>query len=402
MSRLAGWAALLQALVLAFMIAGTHGWIVPVKANTTDYVSFYAAGALADRGQPQAAYDETAMRRAEAAATAPGVNYEAFFNPPPFLLIMQPLALLPYLVSFVLFQALTLPLWLALGTRVAGGGRVVTWCLLAVPSLWWVLGLGQNSFLSASLMAAGVLLLPRRKLAAGVMFGLLCYKPHLGLLIPVALMAAAEWMAVAAAAATVTAIVAATVVLYGIGTWGAFLAMAQQSLGGAIDSGRVLWAARVDPTGAAQELGLPVAAARVVWGLCALAASCCVAAVWRRGGSRAQQGAVLAASVVIAAPFALFYDLIMCSLAACWLIREARQDGFLPGESIVLRLLVLANLLAAPPVVAAAHVPFGAVVGPALLGLTMRRWRHARRCLEKMSADGAPADSFIAQSLIER
>jgi hypothetical protein len=369
-------AALLQALVLAFMVAGTHGWIVRgVKPNTTDYVSFYAAGVLADRGQPAAAYDPDLVRRAEAAATEPGVNYEAFFNPPPFLLIMQPLALLPYLVSFVLFQALTLPLWLVLGTRVAGGGRAAAWALLAVPSLWWVLGLGQNSFLSAGLVAAGLLLLPTRKVAAGVMFGLLCYKPHLGLLIPVALAAGGEWAAMAAAAATVLGIVAATVALYGIGTWVAFLAMAQASLGGAIDSGRVLWAARVDPTGAAQELGLPVVAARAVWGVCAVATAGCVAAVWRRG-SVEMRGAVLAAGVVIAAPFALFYDLIMCSLAAGWLVRAARRDGLLPGEALVLRLLVLANLLAAAPIVAAVHVPFGAVVGPALLGLSLRRWRR--------------------------
>ncbi len=369
-------AALLQALVLAFMIAGTHGWIVRgVKPNTTDYVSFYAAGALADRGRPAAAYDQDAVMHAEVAATEPGVNYEAFFNPPPFLLIMQPLALLPYLMSFMLFQALTLPLWLALGTRVAGGGGAATWCLLAVPSLWWVLGLGQNSFLSASLMAAGLLLLPRRKVAAGVMFGLLCYKPHLGLLIPVALVAAGEWVAVAAAAAAVAGIVAATVALYGVETWGAFLTMAQHSLGGAIDSGRVLWSARVDPTGAAQELGLPVAAARAVWGVCAVGAGLAVAVVWRRG-SVEMRGAVLAAGVVIAAPFALFYDLIMCSLAACWLVRAARQDGFLPGEAFALRALVVANLLAGAPIVAAAHVPFGAVVGPVLLGLTLRRWRR--------------------------
>jgi hypothetical protein len=374
MTRLATAAALLQALVLAFMIAGTHGWIIRgVKPNTTDYVSFYAAGVLADRGQPAAAYDRDTMAGGEAAATAPGVNYEAFFNPPPFLLIMQPLARLPYLLSFVLFEALTLPLWLVLGTRVAGGGRVATIGLLAVPSLWWVLGLGQNSFLSAGLLAAGLLLLPKRPAVAGVMFGLMCYKPHLGLLIPVALAAAGAWLAVVAAAATVAGIVAATVALYGIGTWGAFLAMAQHSLGGAIDSGQVLWAARVDPTGAAQELGLPVAAARVVWGVCVMVAAGCVAAVWRRGSVEAR-GAVLAAGVVIAAPFALFYDLIIASLSACWLVRAARRDGFLPGEAALLRLLILANFLAAPPIVGALHVPFGAIVGPTLLGLGMRRW----------------------------
>ena len=97
-----------------------------------------------------------------------------------------PLAWLPYLVSFLVFAGATLCVWLIVGTRVAGGGATATLCLLAVPSLWWVLGLGQNSFLSASLVGGGLLALPRHKVLAGLAFGLLCYKPHLGLLIPVA------------------------------------------------------------------------------------------------------------------------------------------------------------------------------------------------------------------------
>jgi hypothetical protein len=370
-------AVVLQAVLLAFIVAGTHGWIVGgVGPNTTDYVSFYAAGALADRGQPALAYDHDAHLRVEEAATAKGIGYQYFFNPPPFLLIMAPLALLPYLASFLLFQALTLPAWLALGTRVAGGGSTATLCLLAVPSLWWVLGLGQNSFLSAALLAAGLLVLPRRKLLAGLLFGLICYKPHLGLMIPVALLAAGEWAALGAAAATVAAILALTLGLYGIATWQAFFTMAQHSLGGAIDNGRVLLAGRVDPTGALQQLGLPVLAARLGWAVCAAAAAGCVALVWRRGTVEARN-AVLAAAVLIAAPFALFYDLILCSLAAGWLVRAARRDGFLPGEVAALAACLLANMAAGLLVAGRWHLPVGALVAPGLLALGVRRWRAA-------------------------
>ena len=47
--------------VFAFMIAGTHGWIVPLQTpTTTDFASFYAAGSLANAGTPQLAYDHAA------------------------------------------------------------------------------------------------------------------------------------------------------------------------------------------------------------------------------------------------------------------------------------------------------------------------------------------------------
>jgi alpha-1,2-mannosyltransferase len=374
--RLAIAAAVAQAIVLAFMVAGTHGWLVAgVGPTTTDYVSFWAAGKLADQGRPQAAYDHDAHLRVEEAATAPGIKYQFFFNPPPYLLIMAPFARLPYLVSFVLFQILTLSLWLVLGTRAAGGGSTAALCLMAVPSLWWVLGLGQNSFLSASLMAGGLLLLPRRGWLAGVAFGLLCYKPHLGLLIPVALVAGGQWRTAIAATLTVTAIVAATVGVFGVQTWTAYLHGFGRDLGAAIDSGQVLLAGRVDPTGAAQELGLGIGAARIVWVLCLTGAAGCVALVWRRGSADVRN-AVLAACVVLAAPFALFYDLVMCSLAACFLVRAGRRDGFLPGEAPALAGVCVVNLLATPLLVTAVHIPFGAVVAPTLLGLALRRWRR--------------------------
>jgi hypothetical protein len=372
-ARLAGFTAALQAALLVFFIAGTHGWLTKgVGPTTTDYVSFYAAGELANQGAPEAAYDPDRHLKAEEAATEPGIGYQYFFNPPTYLLIMAPLARLPYLASFLVMQGLTLGLWLWLGTRVAGGGTAATLSLLSVPSVWWVLGLGQNSFLSAGLMAAGTLLLQSRPVAAGMAFGALCYKPHLGLMIPVALLAAGQWRAIAAAGVTVTAAVAATLLLYGRRTWEAFFAMAQRSVGGAIDNGRVLLSGRADPTGAAQLLGLSPSHARLVWLGCLAIAIVTVAWLWRRGGREARS-AGLAASVLVAAPFALMYDLVMASLAAAWLVRAGRRTGFLPGEKPVIGMLLLADLLAAHPIVADTRIPFAALAGPCLLALAIRR-----------------------------
>jgi hypothetical protein len=216
------------------------------------------------------------------------------------------------------------------------------------------------------------------------MFGLLCYKPHLGVMIPVALLAGGEWTAIMSAAAVFTGSIGLTILLYGVGTWAAFLHMAGQSVSGAMDSGQVLFAARVDPTGAFQELGLPVATARLLWGGCLVAAMLCVAMTWRRGSAEVRN-AVLAASALIAAPFALFYDLVLCSVAAAWLVRAGRARGFLPGEAKIIVGMVLAALFAAPKLVAALHVPAGAVVGPVLLGLAMWRWRYEQRRIPQHS-----------------
>jgi hypothetical protein len=376
-ARSAGIFAALQAVVLVLCVIGTHGGFGKLDHPTSvDFASFYAAGALADAGMPRDAYDDAKLQRAEEQATAPGVKHEFFFNPPTLLLVMAPFARLPYLASFYLFEIVTVAAWLVLGTRTAGGGIAAMLVLMAVPSFWWVLGEGQNSFLSAALIAGGLLALPRRPVLAGIAFGALCYKPQLGLMLPVALIAGREWRALAAAAAAVAAACEAVTISYGAGVWAAFLAMARHAVGNgsAIDSGIVSLAGRVDLRGAAQFLGLGGTVALAVWLAALVGAGCAVVFLWRRGALETRN-AGLAAAVLVATPFALFYDLVMASLAAAWLVRAGRRDGFLPGEVRTLGVLMVCTLFAAFPVVQALHFPFGAVVGPLLLGLSVRRQR---------------------------
>src|SRR5439155_25718548 len=180
------------------------GWIIPLPGPTpTDFVSFYAAGALADAGTPSLAYDHAAHLAAEERVVGAGIQYQFFNYPPVFLLLCAALAPLPYLVAFVLFEAATLVLYLFVATRILGersGTAVVA--LLAFPIVFWNLGLGQNAFLTAALFGAATLLIDRRPVVAGLLFGAVCYKPQFGLLVPLALAAGGYRRAFIAAGAT--------------------------------------------------------------------------------------------------------------------------------------------------------------------------------------------------------
>src|SRR5438445_9807115 len=127
--------------VFLLFVAGTHGLIVPLSGPTsTDFVSFYAAGALADEGVPELAYDQGAHYAAEERATAPGIEYRFFYYPPPFLLLCAPLARLPYLSSFLVFEAATLVFYLLVARRILGErGWTVYFPLLAFPAVFWTL-----------------------------------------------------------------------------------------------------------------------------------------------------------------------------------------------------------------------------------------------------------------------
>jgi alpha-1,2-mannosyltransferase len=61
---------------------------------------------------------------------------------------------------------------------------------------------GQNGFLSPALVGGALLLLPGSATVAGCLIGLLAFKPHLGILLPIVLVAGGYWRAIAAATAT--------------------------------------------------------------------------------------------------------------------------------------------------------------------------------------------------------
>ncbi len=382
--RLARLLFALQLAAFAFFVAGTHGAFtrMPDPPTTTDFASFYTAGRLANLHRAPDAYDPAAHARAEAAVIAPGVDEKRFLNPPVFLLVCAPLARLPYLPAFILFELATFLPWLWLTTRIAGGGRLAALCLASIPAVWWALGWGQNSFLSASLMAAGGLLLPRRPLLAGAAWGALCFKPHFAVLIPVALLASRQWRAILGAGASVAALCGLTTACFGLPVWAAFLAMARHARQ-AVESGIQL-SGHIDPGGAARLAGLPAPASWALQAAMLLLAAAAVAWIWRRnspsGPHHATTQAVLVAATLVAMPFLLFYDLVMAGVAAAWLARAARTGGWQPGEPTLLAAAFLASL-AAFPSAALLHLAVGALAAPVLLCLALRRTLHERQTL---------------------
>jgi alpha-1,2-mannosyltransferase len=346
--RIGAAAAILFALQLAgflFIIAGTHGWIVPLpRPTTTDFVSFYAAGALANDGTPALAYDSAAHLAAEERATAAGIEYQFFNYPPVFILLCALLARLPYLVAFVVFEAATLVFYLVVAGRILGDrGAVALVALSAFPMVFWNIGLGQNAFLTAGLFGAATILIDRRPIPAGLLFGALCYKPQFGLMVPFALAAAGQWRAFAAAGISAAGLVLASLALFGTATWEAFFATVQGSHA-TYESGRILFAGMANTFGAARLLGAGPPVAYALQAAVSLIAAFVVAIVWRRHLSLPTRAAILAAAALVAAPLALLYDLMLGVIAAAWLVRDGNSPAAWPWQKLALAALFLVVL----------------------------------------------------------
>jgi alpha-1,2-mannosyltransferase len=356
-----------------FFVAGTHGWIIPLeRPTTTDFVSFYGAGSLADAGTPALAYDQAAHYAAEQQATEPGIEYNFFYYPPVYLLICALFGRLPYMAAFVAFEALSLLLCLLVARRIVTARNwTASLPLLAFPSVFWTMGLGQNAFLTAALFGGALLLIDRRPVLAGMLFGLICYKPHFGVLIPVALIAGSRWRAVGGAALAVAAVVALSIAVFGWHTWHDFFTLAGGSPS-TYENGRIDLSGLVTLFGGLRLIGVPTPLAYSVQGLGAIAAIALVAVVWRCNLSLPTRAAALAAATLIAVPVALVYDFLLAGIAMAWLIRAGSATGFLPWEKMTFAVVFIVPLMSRN-FGTATHVPLAQLALIALLALIVRR-----------------------------
>ena len=309
----------LYALAIVTWIALSHGLSdANGKPLGTDFASFYAAGSLVLDGHAASVYDLAAHYAREQLFFGAHTPYYAWFYPPFFLLIVTPLAAFPYLAALAIWQFVTFAGYFAvmraiLLTAPLTRSQTVLGLLAtaAFPAVFINLGHGQNGFLTAALLGGALIALPRRPILAGVLFGLLAYKPQFGLVIPVALLAAGQWRSIGAAALTVAALVLGTAALFGLDIWTAFAASTELSRKLLLQDGDVGFEKLQSVFAAVRMWGGSVSFAYVMQGLVSAVVVGSVAWVWRSSRDDCVKAATLSAATALASPHILDYDLMI-------------------------------------------------------------------------------------------
>lgn len=360
---------------LLILAARTYDVFLPIDPPTSlDYMSFYAAGTLADRGTPALAYNEKIHEQTEKQIYGdPRIPYFGYYYPPVFGLVCGALAALPFTLSYLLFMLITgaAYFWVLRGTI---RDPVLIVALVSFPAAFLTVALGQNSFLTTALFGGALLVLDRRPILAGVMFGALCYKPHFLLLVPVALLAGRYWLTIAAAAVTSLALAGLSLAAFGVATWQAWLTntLLAQSV---FETGRVGFYHLVSLFGAVRLVGGGTTLAMAVQAVALLIAAAAVAVVWYRRADMAIRAATLIAATLVALPVILFYDLLPATIAIAWLIRDARRHFYLPWEKTILCAMWPVALLCRG-IGEKTHVPIGWLLTFGLLGLALAHYRR--------------------------
>ena len=330
-------AFILQSIAFVYLVLTAYNIIHSKNAATsTDFLSFYAAGYLSEHGTPDLAYNLTAHTHAERVVSPPDGPYFSFFYPPVYLLVCDLLAHAPYLVAFGGFVGITLILYLWVLYPLLPK-QVFPIAALASPTVILAIGSGQNSFLTAGLVGGAMLLLYKKPYLAGLLLGGLCYKPHFGLLLPIALLVGGEWKALLGAITSVLSLVALSIWMFGLKTWQAYRTIQELSFH-TFENGWVLYSQQASIFGGLRNLGANTSIAYGFQILIALLVAIMVGLVWYKSKDMPARATVLTIGSTLVPPVFLNYDLVLAGVGMAWLISAATVNGYRPWEKTTLLL----------------------------------------------------------------
>jgi arabinofuranan 3-O-arabinosyltransferase len=337
-----------------------------------DFINYWLGAQLADKGQAAVAYDFEKFDALQRSLIGPLAEFKMYVYPPTAMLLSWPLAKLPFIAALIAWTAVGMGFCLWALSRLTGW-PIAALATIGAPAAILNLVTGQNGYFTAGLLCTGLIVLDRKPVLAGTLFGLLSFKPHLGMLLPVALIAGGHWRAIIAAAVTGVLLFAISVALLGADAWTAF---AHQAIlqRGVMEIGVWGWHRMPTVFVAMRIAGAGVTAAYAAQIISGVSAAAIVALVWRTGCASDIKAASVVVATFLVTPYAQDYDMVMLIFAAFWLLGQARDGGFLPWEKItVATLLVLP--LAAMPLAKWTGTQIGPVVLWAMLILLMRRAR---------------------------
>ncbi|MFL9891277.1 glycosyltransferase family 87 protein [Paraburkholderia sp. RL17-381-BIF-C] len=344
-----------------------------ISPFVVDFLPFWSAAVLALHGHAVDAYNIQALsvieiRTVPYLGTVNGIL--PWLYPPNTLLLIVPLALLPYKAAAVLWLGGAYVLFVKV-IRAIVPDRHAMLPVLFFPGALFVISVGQNGLLTAALAGSGLVWLRTRPVAAGVCLGLLCMKPQLVLLFPLALLCSRSWRALAAFLLTAGTTLALALLAFGADTLTAFLhntGIATYS----IESAHATLARVPTVFAFATLVHAPAVLAYAAQGACALLAAAAVCYAWSRECAYSLRAATLICASLLVSPYLYDYDLAWFGVLIAWYCRHALVAGWERGEREWLAVLWVAPL-GGMLIVACGLFQFLPWISLTTLGLLVRR-----------------------------
>ncbi|MBL8538364.1 MAG: DUF2029 domain-containing protein [Hyphomonadaceae bacterium] len=215
--------------VFIWVLQGAHDWaLASGQPVFGDYIAFWSAGRATLEGHVAEVHDRATTWIYHQQAITP-IRFHAPWNSPPtFLLVVTPLALLPFPVSAVVFLTVTGAFYFVVARKLLPDARALLFAA-TMPAAFYHLATAQVGLLIAAITGLALHWLDKRPRAAGALVGLLAIKPHLAVLWPFLLAITGRWRAFFAAAVSTLSFILLAGLVFGFETYLRFFESLERS-----------------------------------------------------------------------------------------------------------------------------------------------------------------------------
>lgn len=347
------------------------GLIFYRNAPGSDLMVFHTAGRLAELGDYATLADgsrftELLVKTHQAwLRVPPGLH--PWVYPPTMLPFAMMIGAFPFGFIYPVMIAASLIVLLSCMARCWPTGSARDLAILLVvlsPGTGWCIGAGQVSFIAASIILAGLAVLRRRGLAAGLVLSLLTLKPQFALLVPVALVCGGNRRACIGFTLGAAALLALSVAMLGADPWLSWIHFISGT-----DAHFAAWQETGRYSGQSMDahllvLGFSSRIAGVGQLIASLAAAGIVGWSFATILDTRRRMIVFMVAATLGAPHISNYDAVLSALAAALVLTSPRQVRR-PGITIV-AILVWSSALVNPPfVMKALGIPALAILSAA-------------------------------------
>jgi arabinofuranan 3-O-arabinosyltransferase len=227
--------------------------------------------------------------------------------------------------------------------------------------------------LAAALMAGSLVLLDRRPVLAGIMLGLLTFRPQLGMVFPIVLLLTGRWRTIMAATLTTLCVAGASLWLFGEEAWRSFLDHVPEHTAATLLEGQAVgtWSVMQSVFALVRSLGGSVSLAWLGQITVAALTVLTLGWLWRQPVRQDLKAAAVALGASMVTPYLYYYDLCTLAVPAAFLLADGLKHGFARFE----RCAMLACAISTAPFIVGAFAPLGPFIMTVLVAIVVIRLR---------------------------
>ncbi len=297
-----------------------------------DFLTFYAAGWMALKGQAVSSYNFASLHAIEQ-QFVPGASAFAWYYPPTALLFNAPLTWLNHTAAYLAFMTASLGIY-GLGCWRNWPDKRTLFAVFGFTGVTVNIVFGQNGLLTAGLFLLAWADLPQRPVRAGIWLALLALKPHLFCLWLPLLVLTKQWRTLVSFTLFSGYFLMLSLWAFGLEAWLAWwhtIAQAQTNLA----LGKLPWDKMISIYAHWRLLGLSTTWGYVGQALIALSALLLCIDIWRHTQQRALQGSAVALTTLCISPYLYDYELAWLSITLLLLCQRGLTMGFYCGEKLL-------------------------------------------------------------------